>query len=161
MSVPTATSAEPVVYLDTSALAKRYLNEDGSDAFDALLIREGRSWISLLTVVEMRCLIARRVRTAEIDADTGVRVLAAFEEDLLAGVFAVHRLAEPDFWDAFRLVGEMQALAFRTLDALHLASALAVGATELATAGRGLARAAESHLPRRSVLTPPWQVSLR
>lgn len=30
-----------MVYLDTSALAKRYLNEAGSEAFEAYLVAQG------------------------------------------------------------------------------------------------------------------------
>ena len=51
-------AAEP--YIDTSALAKRYLNEPGSEALDAFLGTLSRALISRLTVVEPRCLLRRR-----------------------------------------------------------------------------------------------------
>lgn len=135
------------MYLDTSALAKRYLNEDGSEALDRFLMEEGRAWVSTLTAVEMRCLLARRVRSGEIDTAAEARVLAAFEEDLLAGVFTLHSLTDGEFWDAFRLVGEYHGYALRSLDALHLACAVSVGASGLATADRTMARVADALLP--------------
>jgi uncharacterized protein len=48
-------------YIDTSALAKWYLNEPRSEDFGAV--------ISRLTVVEFRCLIARRRRAGDIDLE--------------------------------------------------------------------------------------------
>jgi hypothetical protein len=59
-------AAEP--HLDTSALAKRYLDEAGSSAVDDFLGRRPRALISRLGVVELRCLLRRRRRAREIDA---------------------------------------------------------------------------------------------
>ena len=56
------------ICIDTSALAKRYLPESGSDEFDRFLGRMPSVSISRLTVVELRCLLARRRRNHEIDA---------------------------------------------------------------------------------------------
>ena len=53
--------AEP--YLDTSALAKRYIDEAGSGDFDAFLAKWPHARISRLAVVEFRCLLRRRRRT--------------------------------------------------------------------------------------------------
>lgn len=44
---------------DTSALAKRYLNEPRSDEFEAWLERAEEPVISSLALVEMRSLLAR------------------------------------------------------------------------------------------------------
>lgn len=56
-------------YIDTSALAKRYLNEPGSDEVDQFLREQRRRTISRLGVLELRCLLARRRRAGEISAD--------------------------------------------------------------------------------------------
>lgn len=49
-------------YLDTSALAKWYLNEPFSEKFEAFIQEYSTAAISRLTVVELRCLLARRRR---------------------------------------------------------------------------------------------------
>ena len=135
-----------MVYLDTSALAKRYLNEAGSEAFEAYLIARGGGIVSTLTVAEMRCLLARRRREGSIDAGLEARIVAAFEEDVLTGVLVLRRVLDEvldeDVWEAARLADRLREHALRTLDALHLASAQAAGAEEVATADRVTAAAA-------------------
>lgn len=133
-----------MVYLDTSALAKRYLNEAGSEEFEAYLMAQGVGLVSTLTVAEMRCLLARRRREGSIDAGLEARIMAAFEEDLLTGVLAIRRFQDEDVWEAVRLVDQLREHALRTLDALHLASARSARAEGLATADRAMATAAEA-----------------
>lgn len=53
-------------YVDTSALAKLYLNERGSEQFEAFLLRQERAVISRLTALEFRCVLARRRRAQEL-----------------------------------------------------------------------------------------------
>lgn len=132
------------MYLDTSALAKRYLNEVGSDEFEAFLMEEGAGLISTLTVAEMRCLLARRRREGSIDAGLEAGIVAAFEEDILMGVLTLQRVQDEDVWEAARLVDRLREHALRTLDALHLAAAQAAGAKGVATADRVMAVAAEA-----------------
>jgi predicted nucleic acid-binding protein len=57
-----------IVYFDTSALAKWYLNEAQSEKVEKYLHQHGPVAISDLTVVEMRCLLARRRRERSIAA---------------------------------------------------------------------------------------------
>ena len=55
------------VYIDTSALAKLYLPEQGSDAVsDFMLEMDEAATISSLTITEMRCLLARRRREKKL-----------------------------------------------------------------------------------------------
>ena len=49
-----------VIYFDTSALAKWYISEAHSDDVEEYLQKHGPVAISDLTIVEMRCLLARR-----------------------------------------------------------------------------------------------------
>ena len=62
-------SADHRAYLDTSALAKWYLNEAGSEAFVAFLQGLGAAVISSLTVTEMRCLLSRRRRMGDLSVE--------------------------------------------------------------------------------------------
>jgi len=62
-------SVDGRVYLDTSALAKWYLNETRSEAFVEYLLGVDVAVISSLTRVEMRSLLSRRRRMGELTID--------------------------------------------------------------------------------------------
>ncbi len=68
-------SAAP--YIDTSALAKWYLNEPRSEDFAAFITTLPSAAISRLTVVEFRCLLARRRRSGGVTEPIERRVLDA------------------------------------------------------------------------------------
>ena len=58
----------PNYFLDTSALAKLYHQETGSDYIDRILEQMGsRSLISRLSIVEFESVLAMKIRTGEID----------------------------------------------------------------------------------------------
>lgn len=133
-------SAAP--YLDTSALAKWYLNEARSDDFEAYLRRLDSAAISRLTTVEFRCLLGRRRRAKEIDGRMEARLLAAFENDIRAGFLEVHPLEDSHALRAAGILKRLRAHPLRTLDALHLAIAQDLGCRQIATADRIMAAAA-------------------
>jgi predicted nucleic acid-binding protein len=135
-------AAEP--YLDTSALAKRYLDEAGSDEVDDFLGRRPRALISRLTVVELRCLLKRRRRAREIDASYERIAVADFADDIRRGHLQVEPLADRHALAAWDLVDQLSGHSLRTLDALHLAIAQHIGADVLATADLKMARAAQA-----------------
>ena len=80
-------------YVDTSALAKWYLNEEQSDRVDEYLRSLPFAGISSLTLVEMRCLLARRRRYAEITREQELRCYALFRQDIQEGHLQVEPLA--------------------------------------------------------------------
>jgi hypothetical protein len=135
-------AAEP--YIDTSAFTKRYIDEAGSDDFDAFLNRLPRVRISRLAVVEFRCVLQRRRRAGEFDRTYEHAALADFAEDVRSGYFEIEPLADRHAIEANELIGRLADHPLRTLDALHLAIAQSVGASVLATADRAMARAAEA-----------------
>lgn len=128
-------------YLDTSALAKWYLNEPFSEKFEAFIQEQSSAAISRLTVVEFRCLLARRRRAREITKTIESRIFAAFEEDIRAGFLQVHPLADEHLMAALGLIARLARFPLRTLDAMHLAIAQAIHARRLATADRAMANA--------------------
>jgi predicted nucleic acid-binding protein len=117
----------PNYFLDTSALAKLYHNEIGSEHMDRILEeRDSRSIISHLSIVEMESVLAIKMRTGEIDEPAIEMARRRFRADL-----AQHRLQvampvlERHFHSARKLLvqyGVSEGL--RTLDALQLAIAL-------------------------------------
>jgi len=72
-------------YIDTSALAKWYLNEEQSDEFTDWIQAIDRAIISELTRTEMRCLLARRRRMKELDRKSESRIFATFQTDIAEG----------------------------------------------------------------------------
>lgn len=131
------------VYVDTSTLAKWYVNEAQSEEVEDYLREACPVSISLLTKVEMRSLLARRRREGQIDAVTQAKILATFEGDIASGHLVLVPHTVESFLVAETLLGAHPETPLVTLDALHLGVMRAAGIGELATADRVMARAAE------------------
>ena len=131
------------VYFDTSALAKWYVNESRSEDVEAFLQKNGPVEISDLTVVEMRCLLARRRREGGFNRDTELKVFASFQEDVRQGFLRCHSLPQGIAAAALNLFPMVPDVPLRTLDAFHLAIARELGAKSLATADYVMIAAAE------------------
>jgi predicted nucleic acid-binding protein len=129
-------------YIDTSALAKWYLPEPGSEAFVEFLRRQQGAVISRLGGLELRCLLARRRRAGEITAEYERDAWLRFEDDLRAGYLQVEPLADVHAVRARTILEQLRHIPLRTLDALHLAIAQSLAVQLLATADRVMARAA-------------------
>ena len=132
------------IYLDTGTLAKRYLNEARSDDVDAYVCANSPLAISTLTKVEMRCLLARRRRDGCFDAAMENRLYATFRDDLRRGFLVQHAVGDSTVAGASDLVASLPGIPLRTLDALHLAAAMALGAECLVTSDHIMAEAAEA-----------------
>lgn len=132
-----------LVYLDTSAVAKWYLNESRSEEFSTWIQNQDDTHISSLTVLELRCLLARRQRRDEIPADQERRIFAAFQADIRAGHLIHHTVEDSHVMHAIRLLDRVAPTALRTLDAIHLCIANAIGSAALATADETMAKAAQ------------------
>jgi predicted nucleic acid-binding protein len=131
-------------YLDTSALAKWYLNEPFAEEFEAFIQEQPTAAVSRLTVVEFRCLLARRRRAGEVTKSVESRVYASFEKDIGAGFLQVYPVADEHLIAALGLITRLGRYALRTLDALHLAIARGIHCRRLATADRTMAGAAKA-----------------
>jgi len=130
-------------YLDTSALAKWYLNERGSEEFSEWIQAAGDVHISTLTVVEMRCLLARRGRNNELGPKLEQRLFSTFENDINKGYLIRHPVQDYMFEQALALIQSLQQIPLRTLDALHLSIAQAIRADTLVTADKQMVAAAK------------------
>ncbi len=114
-----------ILYLDTSALLKKYFKEDGSTDVTSLWKGSKAIVTSCVTYAETRASIFRKKREArDIDEDIFKTVLNAFQVD----------------WESFIRVDVNDALndtidrlvaihPLRGFDAIHLASALVVHET--------------------------------
>jgi len=131
-----------VVYFDTSALAKWYLNESLSADVERYLMEHGPVAISDLTVVEMRSLLARRRREKHLDPKLENRVFSTFEDDIRRGFLIRHPMPATTAAGAVNLISTLPDVPLRTLDALHLVIAREIDASILATADRIMANGA-------------------
>lgn len=130
------------IYIDTSALAKRYVLEQGSDAFDAFLqVCEDDCVISALGTTEFESILQRLRRQGFIDAAFARRARDSFLADLHLALWAVRPFANSSFSQAAELMRSMDT-PLATLDALHLASAIDFGCNGFATSDRQLSKAA-------------------
>jgi uncharacterized protein len=130
------------IYVDTSALAKRYIGEIDSERFDAFVRAQTEALcVSPLTVTEFHSVLMRRLRMGEFDAPYVEGARKAFSADLAAQLWTWAAFPTAAFGDASQLIQDHR-LGLATLDALHLASALLLECTALATADKRLARAA-------------------
>ena len=133
-----------LVYLDTSALLKRYLPEANSEAFEQYLARLAPATISRLTLLELRSGLARKRREGAITAEHERAAAAEIRNDIQDGLLQVHPGADQHFVDAFHMIERLPDIALRTLDALHLSIAQGMHAEELATADDTMAKAADT-----------------
>ncbi len=129
-------------YIDTSALAKCYIREPRSlEVLDWAEV-QGETATAALTLVEFRCLLARRRRAGDIDATLERMALAEFDNHVRSGSWRIHHGSFGDFATARDLIDTLPNHPLRTLDALHLAAARAIGADSFATADKIQAEAA-------------------
>jgi hypothetical protein len=131
-----------VVYFDTSALAKWYLNESYSEDVERYLMEHGPVAISDLTVVEMRSLLSRRRREKHVDSMLETRVFATIEDDIRRGFLIRHPIPATTAAGAVNLISTLPDVPLRTLDAMHLVIAQEIDASILATADRIMAAGA-------------------
>ena len=133
---------EPV-YLDASALVKLLVPEPESAALNEALLGAEDVIISDLALTEMASALGRRVREHRV-APTDARRIHREAEKL---AHACHRveLTPPIHRRAERLLLASRDVPLRTLDALHLATALATDAATLVTYDPRLGAAAVAH----------------
>lgn len=132
-----------MVYLDTSALLKRYIPERNSEAFDEYFADHAPASISRPGLVEIRCALARKVRNRQISENRENAAVEEVRTDIQDGVLIVHPARDEYFAEAFHLIGRLGDVPLRSLDALHLTIALSLNARELATADAVMRDAAQ------------------
>lgn len=132
------------LFFDTSALVKRYHDEPGSDAVDALLERDSVVVITSITAVEMVSAFRRNYNRGKLTATEMERLVSSFFAEAVSE-FLVVRVQESLFEFSFDLVLEDD---LRALDSIQLSAALSMPApvegVTLVSADEDLVSAAES-----------------
>lgn len=148
----------PVYFFDTSALAKAYRREVGTDKVMSLLAESGsRFLISSLSVVEFQSVFAQKVRGRILTLDEYQLLRRKFGGDIRAKRLSVKGLFRRHQRAAEKLIAtHAPTKRLRTLDALQLAMALELNAAEhidkFVVADNHLAEIAA--LERLSVINP-------
>jgi len=130
-------------YVDTSVLGAYYCPEPLSAAAETALRDLATPVVSTLTEVEFASLIARKRRLRELTERQARAILDLFAEHVAEGFYRRVPLGTEHFLRAHDLLATFSS-ALRTLDALHLAAALAEN-LPLLTADRDFGRAAKRH----------------
>lgn len=144
-------NGELLYFLDTSAIAKLYHQELGSDVVENLASSlTTHLWIAELTHVEFHSVCLRKVREGQLTEEKLRTVLACFADDVRSRFHVVpldRRMIEQAVMLLLRH-GTHQSL--RTLDAFQLAAAQAVmgGSMTFVTADRKLVAVAKKIFPQ-------------
>ena len=128
-----------IIYFDTNALAKWYLNEARSADVEKYIQEHGPVAISELTLVEIRSLLARRRRERNIDSKMEAQIFATFQEDIRQNFLICHPFPKNLSIGAINLLSVLADVPLRTLDALHLMIAKEIQTNVLATADKIMA----------------------
>jgi hypothetical protein len=115
-------------FLDSSALVKRYHLESGSVDVQGLFDSSSdRFFVSRLALVEVHSSFARLVREGVIVKSDFDKLIIRLDEDVASGVLTVAAVSSRRLAGAAAILGT-QGLTnpVRTLDAIHLATALAL-----------------------------------
>ena len=111
------------LFLDSSALAKRYLEEPGSEAVEELLAEASALAISVICVPEVISALCRRRRESSITAEQYAVAKRALLDDVRdAYVIAINSEVLGSAVEA------LETNVLRAMDALHVGSALGWGA---------------------------------
>lgn len=128
------------IFLETSALAKRYVQEPGSEELDNLFVSVVTEvFVSTLAFAEFAAAIGRKLRNKEILEESAANAMRELEKDW-HGLYTKIPLTET-------LAASAASMAIqyplKGADAVHLASAVAFGADLFVVSDKQLITAAE------------------
>lgn len=109
-----------MLYLDSSALAKRYFQERGSHSVSARFVGGEAIYTSVLSYGEVHAAMGRKFRLNETDAEELERSRDAFTEDWLFGLSQV----ELSVQTMSALPKLVEVYDLKAGDAIHLSAAL-------------------------------------
>jgi predicted nucleic acid-binding protein len=130
-----------VVFLDTSALAKRYIEETGTEEILSYFNESNQIVLSSITPIEISSVFSRRQREHSFSLEIYDEILTVWKED--QSVFSYTHFDSKLVESAIMIV---QKAVIKTLDAIQLASAYCSPIDKFITADKALCRAAESVL---------------
>ena len=136
-----------VVFLDTSALAKRYIEETGTEEVLGYFNNSNRIILSSITPIEILSVFSRRHREREFSLEILDEILTVWKED--QPVFSYTHFNSDLVETSIMIV---RKAGIKTLDAIQLASAYCYQIDKFITADKALFRAAEAVLDVEALL---------
>ena len=126
------------VYWDTSALLKIYVVERDSEFFLDLIEKADRPvCTSVISTVEIRCALSRKKQAGDIDRIDEAKAMNRFTADCMKGRITQLSCNDDTATRAKDLVdlarGKQRPIMIRSLNALHLASAMSARAPAIVT----------------------------
>lgn len=124
-----------MLYLDTSALLKLYILERGSKAVQARLATQDHP-LPVWEIQEFELVNALRLKAfwKEITPAQAEAQIARFDDRKRRGLYYFPEVTRGDLMRTFRTLStETVRLGCRTMDILHVACAVQIGATEFLT----------------------------
>ena len=132
------------IYFDSSAFAKRFVDEDGSDEAEDILDQATELALSVICVPEIVSALNRRKREREITSNQYAEAKRALLDDVRDAIIV--NLTVPVISSALTALEESP---LRAMDALHIACALEWGAEVFVSSDKKQLAAA-----RQAGLTP-------
>ena len=129
-------------YIDTSVLGAYYCPEPGSKSAEHVLLSVEGPIISILSEVEFCSLVSKKMRRRELTERQGKAILELFGSHVAEGFYGRVALVTEHYIKARQLFAS--SIPLHTLDALHLAIAIAEG-VPIVTSDRALTAAAKRH----------------
>ena len=128
------------IFMDTSALAKRYIQEPGSEELEDLFLSiVTKVFVSTLALPEFAAALGRKVRDKEILKEHAANALKELEKDW-EDLFIKIPLTEEVAASAASLATQHP---LKGADAVHLATAMVTGESLFVSSDQGLIRASE------------------
>ncbi len=124
-----------MLYLDTSALLKLYLREEGSDSVQAAIEAQDDP-LPVWELQEMELINALRLKVfwKDIRPAQADRQIELFDERKARGLYYFPQINRAELQSDFRKLSAATPVSgCRTLDILHVACALQLGATSFLT----------------------------
>jgi uncharacterized protein len=130
-----------VVFMDTSALIKRYLQEEGTDVVDSYFLQENDIVISPITGIELYSALRRRLSEGDINSNTYNKAVKAYSEEEKSFIELRWDLRFKEW--AIQLISRNR---IKTLDAIQLTAAKSFELDEFVAADKRLLQIAQKEL---------------
>jgi predicted nucleic acid-binding protein len=131
------------VYLDSAYIAKFYVNEPDSAAVRKLIRRATHIYFSSWALVEVTCVFQRHVREGSLTISQGQELIDVFRDHVENDLWNLMPVTDALLRRTATLIrGFLPNVPLRAGDAIHLATAIDAGETEIWTNDRHLLRAA-------------------
>lgn len=122
-----------VIFIDTSSLIKRYIEEEGSSLIDKYYDEKNDICISPITSIEFYSALARKLRENTISMDTYNKAIVAWKkEEINYNIVFFNRLL------VLRAIELIEREVIKTLDSIQLSSAIFSVPDEFVTSDKRL-----------------------